>query len=130
MQKSAQKPNFHSGEFWGIFFVDWYLRCGLFRLEIGLLTKMSSFIISHVHFYWPINICIQVYYAIFYSYLNIGCNVWGFTSEKNTKDIQTLQNKCVRIMTFAPFNSNTDQAFIDLKLLKVSEVIKTNQLKV
>ena len=33
-------------------------------------------------------------------------------------------------MKFAPFNSNTDQAFIDLRLLKVREVIKTNQLKV
>ena len=76
------------------------------------------------------NICLQVYYAIFYSYLNIGCNVWSFTSEKNIDDIQVLQNKCVRIMTFAPFNSNTDQSFIDLGLLKVREVIKLNQLKV
>ena len=33
-------------------------------------------------------------------------------------------------MTFAPFNSNTDQSYIDLGLLKVREVIKTNQLKV
>ena len=33
-------------------------------------------------------------------------------------------------MTFAPFNSNTDQSFIDLGLLKVREIIKTNQLKV
>ncbi len=33
-------------------------------------------------------------------------------------------------MTFAPFNSNTDQSFIDLGLLKVREVIKINQLKV
>ena len=33
-------------------------------------------------------------------------------------------------MTFAPFNSNTDQSFIDLSLLKVREVIKLNQLKV
>ena len=61
---------------------------------------------------------------------HIGCNVWGFTTEKNLKDIQIAQNKCVRIMTFAPFNSNTDQSFIDLGLLKVREVIKTNQLKV
>ena len=76
------------------------------------------------------NICLQVYYAIFYSYLNIGCNVWSFTSDKNIGDIQVLQNKCVRIMTFAPFNSNTDQSFIDLGLLKVRDVIKLNQLKV
>ena len=33
-------------------------------------------------------------------------------------------------MTFAPFNSNTDQSFIHLCLLKVNEVIQTNQLKV
>ena len=54
----------------------------------------------------------------------------GVTSERNIDDIQILQNKYVRIMTFAPFNSNTDQAFIELGLLKVREVIKTNQLKV
>ena len=63
--------------------------------------------------------CIQVYYAIFYSYLNIGCNVWGFTSERNINDIQVLQNKCVRIMTFAPFNSNTDQSFIEEERVRV-----------
>ena len=33
-------------------------------------------------------------------------------------------------MTFAPFNSNVDQSFLDLKLLKVREVIKSQQLKV
>ena len=33
-------------------------------------------------------------------------------------------------MTFAPYNSNVDQSFLDLKLLKVREVIKSQQLKV
>ena len=33
-------------------------------------------------------------------------------------------------MTFASFDSNTDQSYIDLRLLKVREVIKTNQLKI
>ena len=33
-------------------------------------------------------------------------------------------------MIFAPFNSNTDQAFIELGLLKVSEIINTDQLKI
>ena len=40
-----------------------------------------------------------------------------------------LQRKCVRILTFAPFNAHTNQIFIDLKILKVREVIKLNQLK-
>ena len=75
-------------------------------------------------------LCLQVYYAIFYSYLIYGCNVWGFTSEENINAIQVLQNKCLRIMTFAPYISNVDQSFLDLKLLKVREVIKMQQLKV
>ena len=32
-------------------------------------------------------------------------------------------------MTFAPFNSHTNKIFIDLKMLKVREIIKLNQLK-
>ena len=40
-----------------------------------------------------------------------------------------LQRKCVRILTFAPFNAHTKQIFIDLKILKVRDVIKLNQLK-
>ena len=33
-------------------------------------------------------------------------------------------------MTFAPYNSNVDQSFLDLKMLKVRDVIKLQQLKV
>ena len=40
-----------------------------------------------------------------------------------------LQRKCVRILKFAPFNAHTNQIFIDLKILKVRDVIKLNQLK-
>ena len=98
--------------------------------ELKKKLSRANGILSKLRYNAPLDLCLQVYYAIFYSYLNIGCNVWSFTTEKNIEDIQKLQNKCVRIMTFAPFNSNTDQAFIDLSLLKVREVIKTNQLKV
>ena len=41
-----------------------------------------------------------------------------------------MQNKCIRILTFAPFNSHIpNQIFINLKLLKVRDVIKLSQLK-
>ena len=70
-----------------------------------------------------------MYYAIFYSNLIYGCNVWGLTSIENIHKIETIQRKCVRILTFAPYNSHTNQAFIDLGLLKVKEVIKLQQLK-
>ena len=111
-------------------YLDKYLDWSHHIEELSKKLSRGNGILSKLRYNAPLPLCLQVYYAIFYSYLNIGCNVWGFTSEKNLKTIQVLQNKCVRIMTFAPFKFNTDQSFIDLGLLKVSEVIKTNQLKV
>ena len=35
----------------------------------------------------------------------------------------------MRILTFAPFNSHTDEIFEDLKILKVRDVIKMHQLR-
>ena len=111
-------------------YIDKFLDWNLHITELGKKLGRANGILSKLRYNAPQNLCIQVYYAIFYSYLNIGCNVWGFTTEKNISDIQILQNKCVRIMTFAPYDSNTDQSYIDLGLLKVREVIKLNQLKI
>ena len=107
-------------------FLDWNQHIE----ELSKKLSRANGILSKLRYNAPLNLCLLVYYAIFYSYLNIGCNVWAFTSDKNIDDIRILQDKCVRIMTFAPFRSNTDQSYIDLGLLKVRDVIKTNQLKI
>ena len=107
-------------------FLDWNRHIE----ELSKKLSRANGVLSKLRYNAPLNLCLQVYYAILYSYLNIGCNVWAFTSEKNIDDIRILQDKCVRIMTFAPFRSNTDQSYIDLGLLKVRDVIKTNQLKI
>ena len=64
-----------------------------------------------------------------FSHLTYGCNVWGLTSEENINKIEVLQKKCVRIMSFAPFNSHTNDLFIDLKLVKIRDLIATSHLK-
>jgi len=33
----------------------------------------------------PIGVCLQVYFAIFYSHLIYGCDIWGLTTEENFK---------------------------------------------
>ena len=59
-----------------------------------------------------------------------GCNAWGITSEENIRSIEVLQRKCIRILTFSPYDSHvSNQTFIDLKFLKVRDVIKFFQLK-
>ena len=111
-------------------FLDQFLNWNVHIDELSKKLSRANGILSKLRYNAPLDKCLQVYYAIFYSYINTGSNVWGFTSEKNINDIQVLQNKCLRIMCFAPFNSNTDKLYIDLGLLKVRDVIKMNQLKV
>ena len=53
----------------------------------------------------------------------------GFTSEENISKIEVLQRKCVRIMTFAPYDSHSNEIFMELGLLKVRDLISLNQLK-
>ena len=75
------------------------------------------------------NVRLNVYYALFYSHLTYGCNLWGTSTEENLDKIVKLQKKCVRIITFSDFDSHANPLFIDLKILKVHDVIKLQQLK-
>ena len=61
--------------------------------------------------------------------MTYGCNLWGLTSEENISKIEVLQRKCVRIMTFAPYNSHSNDLFLELNLLKVRDLISLSQLK-
>jgi len=95
-------------------------------LELTKKLSRENGILSKLRYNAPLEICLQVYYSIFFQHL---IYVWGLTSEENIQKIEVIQKKCVRIMTFAPFTAHTNQIFIDLKILKVREVIKLNQLR-
>ena len=102
------------------------------NFHISYLSKQLSRangVLSKLRYNASIDICLQVYYAIFFSYLIYGCNLWGLTSEENISKIEVLQRKCVRIMTFAEYNSPSNEIFIKLSLLKVRDLISLNQLK-
>ena len=109
--------------------IDKYLTWNFHINELCKKLGRANGILSKLRYNAPLEICIQVYYAIFYSHLNYGCNVWGLANNENIKKIEVLQKKCIRIISFAPFNSHTNQLFIALKLLKVKDIIKLNQLK-
>ena len=98
--------------------------------ELCKKLSRANGIISKLRYNAPLDVCKRVYYAIFFSHLINGCNLWSLTPcNKNIARIERLQKKCVRIMTFAPFNAHTNPIFQELELLKVQDVIKTQQLK-
>ena len=98
--------------------------------ELCKKLSRANGILSKLRYNAPLDVCKRVYYAIFFSHLINGCNLWCLTSRKqNITRVERLQKKCVRIMTFAPFNAHTNPIFQDLELLKVQDVIKSQQLK-
>ena len=98
--------------------------------ELCKKLSRANGIISKLRYNAPLDICKRVYYAIFFSHLINGCNLWSLTpNNKNISRIERLQKKCVRIMTFAPFNSHTNPIFQELEMLKVRDVIKIHQMK-
>ena len=101
---------------------------GTFIFQLSKKLSRANGILSKLCYNAPIATCLKVYYAIFYSHLIYGSNLWGLISDENLKMIEVLQKKCIRIMTFSDFNSHTNPIFIDLKLLKVRDIIKSQQL--
>ena len=111
-------------------YIDKYLDWTPHVRELSKKLSRANGILSKLRYNMTQEVCIQVYYALFYSNLIYGCNAWGLTSEENIKTIEVLQRKCIRILTFAKFDSHIpNETFVNLKLLKVRDVIKFFQLK-
>ena len=87
----------------------------------GILSKLRNFVTKQT--------LISVYYSLFYSHLPYGCPVWSLTKKENIDSITILQKKCMRIINFAPFNSHTNNMFLDNKLLNFDDISKVEQLK-
>ena len=98
--------------------------------KLGNSLSRATGILSKLRHNAPRSVCLNVYYALFYSHLYYGACIWGLTSQKNLKTIETLQNKCVRTITFSDFRSSSNPIYDHLGLLKVNDIIKYQQLKI
>ena len=74
-------------------YIDKYLSWNYHILQLSKKLSKGNGILSKLRHTAPIETCLQVYYAIFYSYLIYGCNIWGLTTEENLNKIEVLQKK-------------------------------------
>ena len=81
-------------------YIDKYLSWDYHIQQLSKKLSRANGILSKLRHNAPIVTCLQVYYAIFYSHLIYGCNIWGLSTEENLNKIEVLQKKCIRIMTF------------------------------
>ena len=65
-----------------------------------------------------------LYYAIFSSHLIYGCQIWGQHINTFNKKAFKLQNRALRIISFADFGAEINPLYTNLKIIKLSHQIE------
>jgi hypothetical protein len=84
--------------------------------------KRANGILSKARHYVPRDELLSIYYAIFSSHLIYGCQIWGQNINIFTEKVFKLQNRAMRILSFADFHANAEP------LYKIHNVLKLNDL--
>jgi hypothetical protein len=84
---------------------------------MGILNRLKRFL--------PMQTKVLIYNSLVLSHLNLGILIWGFKCEKLTK----LQKKVIRILSLSKYNAHTEPLFKRLKLLKICDILKLQELK-
>ena len=84
------------------------------------LSRMAG-MLSIIRHYVPNNTLRNIYFAIFSSILTYGSQVWGQTLNKHILRIQKIQNKAIRIISFADFKDSSTPLYHKLNILKLED---------
>ena len=85
--------------------------------SIGILNRLKRCL--------PIKPKLLIYSSLILPYLNFGILAWGYKCERIIK----LQKKVVRIISISKYNAHTEPIFKTLNLLKVTDILKLQELK-
>ena len=66
---------------------------------------------------------VTLYYAIFSSHLIYGSQIWGQYINTFNSKIFKLQNRALRIISFANFRADSNPLYSNLKILKLGDLI-------
>ena len=91
--------------------------------NIALKLKRANGVLAKLRHFLPKNVLVSVYYALFYSHLNYCTQLWGQPVSNSIDRISNLQNRAVRIMSFADFHAPVDPLYCNLKLIKFSDLV-------
>ena len=84
-------------------------------LAIGMLSKIRHYVSN--------NTLISIYYAIFFSHMVYGCQIWGQKGNANRNKISILQNKALKRIHFKPNDESTNQLYYQSKVLKFNDYV-------
>ena len=77
-------------------FLNWKSHFNVLRTKLG----RSIGLVSKIRYFASVNLLRTIYFAIFDSYLHYRCQVWGQNKNASTKEIASIQDKALRIISF------------------------------
>ena len=86
----------------------------------GLLAK--------IRYYVSPSLLRTIYFAVFESHLRYGCQIWGQTSNQKRTNLETIQNKSIRIIHFKDPQASSSPIYKESKIMKLHDIIATNNL--
>ncbi len=82
-----------------------------------VLNKLKHFV--------PLNARVMIYNSLILFHINYCILAWGYRWKRITK----LQKLIVRILSISKYNAHTEPIFKTLRLLKVNDILKLQELK-
>ena len=67
----------------------------------------------------------MVYFSLIYPYLHYGALTWGNTYKSRLNQLNVLNNKAIRIMTFSDYRTHAPPLFKYLGILQFQDIVYT-----
>ena len=96
------------------------------KLKIKLSTGLYALGTSRNE--TPIRIRMNIYHALFESHLRFAAVIFGSASPKLLEEVFVMQKKAIRFISNAPFHAHTSNLFLDLKILKLDDLLKLERI--
>ena len=100
--------------------LKWNYHCEILAAK---LSRMNG-LLSKIRYYVTPNTLKEIYFAIFSSLMLYNAQIWGQYINKYVNRITKLQNKALRIINFAQYDSPKDTLYKNSNILKFSDNIK------
>ena len=82
-------------------------------------------VLNRLKYVLPLDIKVLLYNTLILSHINYCIMIWGY--QRNI--ITSIQKKVMRIITLNTYNSHIEPLFKNLKLLKIEDMLKLQELK-
>ena len=123
---SGQKVNtVNKAKYLGIY-LDEHLTWNFQLNQIKTKLSRSCGLFGKLRYHVKTELLRTVYFAIFDSVLRYAVQVWGQHRNQTIKEIEKLQEKAIRMMSFKGRNNPTNPLFKELEIMKLKDILLYN----